>query len=217
MHRVSNVASIYSFRNSFLSTDLGLQLILLSHMGSSRSVAIHLREKPYQYLVRELPLASPLFKHSSRRQAASGVNGEPEGHTVYTMLGPFPELYSIFEHERELRQDMEEESLEQDVRGLGQTSAGPAGPDQHFWFIGRHARTVLNFVEWITFTAYLLNVCSPFRKTSMEGTTGVRRANGSHPVSLTAELMSAEVGDNFSDQRQSCMIKGSRCGSHKLE
>ena len=77
-----------------------------------------------------------------------------------------------------------EERLQQDVRGLGQMSARLAGPDQHFWLIGQHARTVLNFVKWVTFTAYLLDVCSPFRKTSMERTRSVRREDGSHPVNL---------------------------------
>jgi hypothetical protein len=42
---VSNAASVDSFRNSLMATDLGSRPILLPWMGSSRCVAVHMREK----------------------------------------------------------------------------------------------------------------------------------------------------------------------------
>jgi len=43
---------------------------------------------------------------------------------------------------------------------------GTFRPDRFFWLIGRHARTVLSFVQQLTFTAYLLDVCSLCHKNS---------------------------------------------------
>ena len=76
-----------------------------------------------------------------------------------------PDVDGDLEHEHELRQDMEER-CGRDMKGPRQTRAGCSGPDRLFWLIGRDARTVLNFVQWLRFTAYLPDLCSLCRKTS---------------------------------------------------
>ena len=77
------------------------------------------------YLVHGLALASPLLKYLPTMTSVfrRELKVERTTHEVVD-VGALPNVDSLLEHEREMRQDMEEERRQRNMKGLRQTRAG---------------------------------------------------------------------------------------------